>query len=133
MLYCFLFFLLFKDKQSDMIFFAKKQICSSTNVVNKEWLLKLKNNKSFEYTVSELSTLNYKMGIKDDTLFFTGQWQFYDDTLFLYSASLREYCKAQVKYLIKENELFSLGANIDSLRSYRIQSLKFISKKGKLK
>lgn len=93
--------------------------------------MKLKKDKTFEYAISEFKTMNYKLGIKDDTLKFTGFWQFYKDTLFLHSPDLTRYCKKDVKYKKKGESLYSLGARIDSIETYQVVSLyPLIRKKG---
>ncbi|MEI9942916.1 MAG: hypothetical protein WDN26_01725 [Chitinophagaceae bacterium] len=127
MIFYLLFFLLIQVPQHDIVYFQKKQICSSVDVINKEWHLKLKGNRTFEYTVSEFSTLKYKQGIKDDTLVFNGLWELNNDTIVLHSRELTNYCKTEVRYRKKGNDLFSLGARIDSVTSYQIRNLNLFS------
>ena len=129
--YYLFFFFFVQALQHDIIFVQKKQICSSVNVINREWRLKLRSNKTFDYTVSEFSTLKFKQGIKNDTLNFSGLWELNNDTVVLHSKSLSDFCKTTVQYVRKGNDLFSMGARIDSIGNYQITNLNAVSSHSK--
>lgn len=121
------FFLIGVHRQSgNMLYYANKDIHSPAGTIHKEWQLKIKSDKSFEYSIIESAP---NASSNTDTLFFDGFWQFYDDTLFLHSHALKEFCRTQVKYLRKKEVLCSLGARIDSIDKKQLITLKFMDRK----
>lgn len=131
MIFLYFFFLIGIHRQSgDMLYYANQDIRCPTVTIHKEWRLKIKSNKSFEYSILESAP---NTSSNTDTLLFNGFWQFYDDTLFLHSQALKELCGTEVKYLRKKEDLYSLGARIDSIDQKQLITLKYINeKKAKL-
>lgn len=128
--HCYLILLLSYAQSGTLYYYENRDICRNNGTINKQWLLKIKSNKSFEYSIVESDNKNRHS--KSDTLFFDGFWQFYDDTLFLHSHALRTFSGSEVKYLRKNEDLYSLGALIDSIGENRTVTLRYISRKDSL-
>ena len=114
--------------QSDISYLAKKEIRKSDRQISKQWSLKLKWDKSFEFTIIR-SDVN-KIKISKDTLSFHGLWEHTKDTILLHSTELTKYCKKEVHYKIKGDYLYSMGSKIDSIDGFRFKALQKFSNKN---
>jgi len=107
-----------------VIFSTKKKVHQSTRTIERQWILSLKRDATFSYTIIDDTVFKDKSVPKNDTTFFNGLWRYDGDTLFLYGNICPDNSKSEFKYLRKRKYLYSLGACIDSFGNQQIRKLR---------
>ena len=108
-MYLFFYLLLFhNDISISKKYYSEIQICTFTHLIKKVWVLSINDDKKFNYSI-----IAYKNDKVIDSSNYVGIWEVSSDTLVLNYLSEKNLKHLQIKYLIRDHELYSLKNHVD--------------------
>lgn len=129
MLYLIYFLAFFQPQR---VFVYKMQVSRINYIIDTEWRLTLMRDSKFIYKISEYNSQKKHLGIRNDTIVYTGTWHLLNDTLSLSGTDFTNKCNADIKYYKRGGKLFSLGVCVDtSAQGLRLPYLKAEKRRSK--